>query len=652
MKHVIIGTAGHVDHGKTALIHALTGIDTDRLPEEKARGLTTDLGFAHLDFPDGTQAGIVDVPGHEKFIKQMLCGAAGMDLALLVVAADEGFRPQTAEHLDILSLLGLRQGAIVLTKTDLVTPAQAEETAQAVRARVRGTFLEGKPLVPVSARTGDGIPALKELLYRLSLAAPERDPLRPFRLPIDRVFTLDGFGTIVTGTLWEGSIDRDTAVELVPAGRVCRVRGLQVHGWDVERAQAGQRVAVNLADVEKAQVRRGDSLTAPGSLPASLMADVRILVLPSSRRSLRTGSQLHLHHGASARLARAVLLDREALAPGESGYAQLRMTEPLAAKAGDRFVLRFLSPAETIGGGVILDAAPPRHKRGDPAVLAALAVREHGSPAQRVLQALTERAAALPTSARLAAALSLPEADVERELDTLREQGSILEVLPGRYLSAAGLGRLADQCRRVLAQCHAAQPLRAGVPTAELRQKVLPDLDDAAFSALLRLLARRGILRRVGGDWALPDFQVRLTRRQAAIRQTLLSLYAGRGQTAPRLSELGPKFPLGDQAEWRRVLESLLHSGELVRLGPDTLCHAGEFDRYRRMAADWFSRHETLTLAQFRDLLGSSRDYALLVLEQWDRLGLTRREGNVRRPGSVPLTEATAGGQNFSFIWE
>ena len=647
MKHVIIGTAGHVDHGKTALIRALTGIDTDRLPEEKARGLTTDLGFAHLDFPDGTQAGIVDVPGHEKFIRQMLCGAAGMDLALLVVAADEGFRPQTAEHLDILSLLGLRQGAIVLTKTDLVTPAQAEETAQAVRARVRGTFLEGKPLVPVSARTGDGIPALKELLYRLSLAAPERDPLGPFRLPIDRVFTLEGFGTVVTGTLWEGAVGREMAAELIPAGRLCRIRGLQIHGRDADRAQAGQRVAVNLPGVEKAEIRRGDVLAAPGTLSAGPRADARVQLLPASRRILRTGSQVHLHHGASAQLARVVLLDRDALAPGESGYAQLRMAEPLAARAGDRFVLRFLSPVETIGGGVILDAAPPRHRRNDPAVLEALAIREHGTPAQRALLVLREQDAALPAAGRLAADLSLPEADVERELDALREQGGAVEPLPGRWLSAAGLDRLADRCRAALTQCHAARPLRAGVPTAELRQKALPGLDDAGAAALLALLARRGVLRRVGGDWALPDFQVQLTRRQAAIRQTLLALYAGPGPAAPHQSELGPKFPLGDQAECRRVLESLVRSGELVRLDADTLCSAGAFRRFRQTAADWFAAHETLTLAQFRDLLGSSRDYALLVLERLDRLDLTRREGNVRRPGPALLS-----GAEPPAIWE
>ena len=631
MKHVIIGTAGHVDHGKTALIQALTGIDTTHLPEERARGLTIELGFAHLDFPDGIQAGIVDVPGHEKFIRHMLCGAGGMDLAMLVVAADEGFMPQTAEHLDILTLLGLREGLVALTKTDLADAVRIQAVTDELRERLRGTFLEGKPILPVSARTGAGIPNLREQLHRLVLAAPERNLHAPFRLPVDRVFTLEGFGTVVTGTLLEGTIRRETAVELVPDGPVSRARTLQVHGQDVDVAWAGQRVAVNLAGVKKEQVRRGAVLAAPGSLSAGERLDVRLRVLPDSHRSVRTASQVHLHHGASVQLARVVLLDRDVLAPGESGYAQLRLSEPLAARAGDRFVIRFLSPLETVGGGVILDPLAPRRKRNDPAALEALAIREQGGQTERVLQTLAE--SGLSPASRLAERLALLEPEIVRELAMLTGQGRAAELLPGRYLAASALDALRDRCRRVLTDYHRANPLQAGIRAAELRQKALPGWDGDAVQAVLSLLVREGTLRQAGDRYALPDFTIHLTRRQRVIRETMLSLCRGTGAHTPTQAALLAKFPIGDQADCRHVLESLLASGELVRLSPQVLCHGDDFRRYRRTAEDWFAAHETLTLAQFRDLLGTSRDYALLVLETLDRLGVTVREGNARRPG-------------------
>lgn len=633
MKHVIIGTAGHVDHGKTALIQALTGIDTTHLPEERTRGLTIELGFAHLDFPDGIQAGIVDVPGHEKFIRHMLCGAGGMDLAMLVVAADEGFMPQTAEHLEILTLLGLREGLVVLTKTDLTDDARIQAVTKELQERLRGTFLEGKPILPVSARTGEGIPALREQLHQLVLAAPERNAQAPFRLPVDRVFTREGFGTVVTGTLLEGTIRRETAVELVPGGLVSHVRSLQVHGQDVAFAQAGQRVAVNLAGIKKEQIRRGAVLAAPGSLTAGERLDVRLRVLPDARRTVRTASQVHLHHGASVQLARVVLLDRDTLAPGESGYAQLRLTEPLAARAGDRFVIRFLSPLETVGGGVILDPTAPRRKRFDPAALEALAVREQGDRTERVLQVLTENG--LSPALRLAERLALSESDVIRELSLLTGQGRAMELLPGRYLAVSHLETLRTRCCRALTDYHDANPLQAGIRGAELRQKTLPRWDSDAAQAALSLLVREGTLRQAGDRYALPDFTIRLTRRQRAIRETMLSLCRGTGAHTPAQAALLAKFPIGDQADCRHVLESLLTSGELVRLSPQVLCHGEDFRRCRQTVEDWFADHETLTLAQFRDLLGTSRDYALLVLETLDRLGVTVREGNARRPGSA-----------------
>ena len=387
MKHVIIGTAGHVDHGKTVLVKALTGTDTDRLAEEKRRGITIEPGFARLDWPDGTQAGIVDVPGHEKFIKNMLAGAGGIDLAMLVIAADEGVMPQTVEHLDILSLLGVQGGLVVLTKAELVDDDWLELVRGQALELTEGTFLEGAPILSVSAVTGQGIPELRDALYRLVQEAREKSALAPFRLPIDRVFSVDGFGTVVTGTLTEGAVQVGDAVELVPSGLQSRVRTLQVHGESVDAAYAGQRAALNLTNLQKSEIRRGDAAVRPGSARSSRMLDVRLRCLRNAKRTVLNGSQVHLYHGTSVHLAKAVLLERDELRPGESCLAQLRLTEPMAVKQGDRFVIRFYSPVETIGGGTVLDPRPLRHKRHDLAVLDSIPP-ERREEARQVLESL------------------------------------------------------------------------------------------------------------------------------------------------------------------------------------------------------------------------------------------------------------------------
>lgn len=622
MNHVIIGTAGHVDHGKTRLIQALTGVDTDRLPEEKARGLTIELGFAPLNFPDGLQAGIVDVPGHEKFIRHMLCGAGGMDLALLTVAADEGVMPQTEEHLEILELLGLRAGLVALTKADLADGARLEAVRRQVLARLRGTFLEDCPLIPVSALTGAGVSELRETLHRMALDAPPRNTELPFRLPLDRVFTVEGFGTVVTGTLLEGTLRREDTVELSPSGRFGRVRGLQIFGREVEAACAGQRVAVNLARLRKEELRRGDVLCAPGSLPASLLLDVELWLLDSARNPLASGAQVQLFHGAALRPARAVLLGRESLAPGQRAFAQLRLLEPLGTRAGDRLVLRLPSPAQTAGGGVILDAAPRRHRRNDPAALEVLAVKSSGSPARRLLQGLEELGAALPDRAALARLL--PGQSPDAPLAELLASGQVLEPLPGRYLASSVLQTLRERCGRTLASYHREHPLQAGIRPAELWQKTgLPP-------EFLEYLTSEGALQAVGERYALPGFRIVLTRRQEAVRRTILGLCAGMGHRAPGPEALASKFPLRDREDCRRVLESLLSEGELVLLAPGRLCHAQDLAEYRQAAETWLRSCKTLTLAEYRDLLGVSRDYALAVLEYLDRRGVTRREGDAR----------------------
>ena len=631
MNHVIIGTAGHVDHGKTLLIKALTGIETDRLQEEKKRGITIELGFAHLDWPDGTQAGIVDVPGHEKFIKNMLAGAGGIDLAMLVVAADDGFMPQTLEHLDILTLLGIQDGCVVITKSDVVDPEWLEMMKEEVQGRVQGTFLEGKPIHCVSAYTGQGIDDLRQDLHDMVLRASTKSLRVPFRLPVDRVFSVDGFGTVVTGTLIEGSMHEGDAAELIPGGAQTRIRNLQVHGKDVETAYAGQRVAVNLANLKKTDIKRGDAVAKPGSVRVSRMIDVRLQNLRDSKRVIQNDTQVHLYHTSQQQLAKVVLLDRDALNPGESCYAQLRLTDPIATKSGDRFVIRFYSPLETIGGGVILDDSPARHKRFQQSVLDALKIKETGSGGDRVIQVLTEFGTAMATAALVAAKLHQEPGDIEGDLHDLCARGRILEPLPGRYVAASVMDSTWDTCRQILAGYHAQNPLHAGMKEAEVRQKCFKNLDQTTADALLDALCAEGKLRRVADRYALGDFQIHFTKRQNNIREKLLQTYRKAGLESPATDDVLAAFPQNEKTDARQVLESLVTGGDLVMLCPQICWYKDVYAQVCQTVKEHFAKEETLTLAQLRDLLGSSRKYTLAVLEYFDKNRITKKDGDLRR---------------------
>ena len=631
MNHVIIGTAGHVDHGKTLLIKALTGIDTDRLQEEKKRGITIELGFAHLDWPDGTQAGIVDVPGHEKFIKNMLAGAGGIDLAMLIVAADDGFMPQTLEHLDILTLLGIKDGCVVITKSDVVDPEWLEMMKEEIVGRVEGTFLEGKPVHCVSAYTGQGIPELREELHGMVQRAAIKNMRVPFRLPVDRVFSVDGFGTVVTGTLIEGSMHEGDPAELVPGGAETRIRNIQVHGKDVDTAYAGQRVAVNLAGLKKTDVKRGDAVAKPGSVRTSRMLDVRLQNLKGSNRVIQNDSQVHLYHTSQVQLAKVVLLDRDTLKPGESCYAQLRMAEPISTKSGDRFVIRFYSPLETIGGGVILDDSPARHKRFQQPVLEALKIKESGSGGDRVIQVLTEFGTELPDAAKLAAKLRMEETEVADAVRELCARGRAVEPLEGRYVAAAVMDRTWDACRDILAGYHKLNPLHAGMKEAEVRQKCFKALDQTTADALLRALRQEGKLRRVSERYALADFEIKFTKRQNNIRQKLLQTYRKAELESPSTDDVMAAFPQNEKTDAKQVLESLVTGGELVMLTPQICWYKDTYERVCEVVKAHFAEHETLTLGELRDLLNSSRKYTLAVLEYYDKNRITKKDGDLRR---------------------
>lgn len=631
MKHVIIGTAGHVDHGKTLLIKALTGIDTDRLAEEKKRGITIELGFAHLDWPDGTQAGIVDVPGHEKFIKNMLSGAGGIDLAMLVIAADDGIMPQTIEHLDILTLLGIKDGLVVITKSDTVDPEWLEMMQEEIAERVKGSFLEGKPILTVSAYTGQGIPKLKELLHELVQNAEEKNLRAPFRMPVDRVFSVDGFGTVVTGTLIEGTLREGEAAWLMPSGKETYIRNIQVHNKNVDAAYAGQRVAVNLANLKKSEVQRGEALVRPDSVRISRMLDVRLHNLEDSSRIIQNNSQVHFYHGSAVVLAKVVLFGQDECKPGESCYAQLRFTESVACKKGDRFVIRFYSPVETIGGGVVLDDQPRRHKRSDTKIPEILGIKENGSGNDQVLQVLTEFERMLPGVREMAAKLRWEESDMEEALQDMCSCGQAVEALPGRYISAAVIEGIWSECKGLLEVYHKKNPLHAGMKASELRQKLFRAAELSLADALLNVLWREGKIRRIGERCALVDFQVVLTKRQRNMREKLLALYEEAGIDTPLTEDVIAGFPSNERPDVKQVLESLSTSGELVMLTPQITWHRDTYDRVYGLAKAHFAVHDTLTLAEFRDMLNSSRKYALAALEYYDKNRYTKKEGESRR---------------------
>jgi selenocysteine-specific elongation factor len=627
----VIGTAGHVDHGKSTLVHALTGIDPDRLREEQEREMTIDLGFAWLTLPNGEPVGIVDVPGHRDFIENMLAGVGGIDAALFIVAADEGVMPQTREHLAILDLLEIGTGIVALTKVDL---AESEEWVELVAADVsetlEGTVLEGAPIVYVYARTGQGlnelVAALQEMLAQVK---PRRDRGQP-RLPIDRVFTISGFGTVVTGTLADGSFEVGQEVEVLPRGLKARVRGLQTHKQKVERAVPGSRVAMNLSGIGKADLKRGDVVAPSGWLHPTVLVDVQLRYLPDAQRPLRHNAQLKFFSGAAETMARVRLLGQDRLPPGQSGWAQLRLQEPVALVKGDRFIVRIPSPPATVGGGIVVDPHPGRrHRRFRPEVLARLETLAQGSPAEVLLQALERRG---PTPVRdLLSASGLGEA-APMALDQLLDEGQAIllsaradnqELATSNQLVAthAWWSILVDRLRRALSAYHQRFRLQAGMSREALRSGLR--LDAKVFNAAMALAAAEGIIADEGAIVRLPSHTVRLNPEQQQQVEALLARFRRQPYTTPSAKE-------SVAAVTEEVLGVLIARGDLVQVSPDVLFLPETHEEIVARIRATIEREGGITLAQARDMLGTSRKYAQAILEHLDETGVTRRVGDER----------------------
>jgi selenocysteine-specific elongation factor len=623
----IVGTAGHIDHGKTALVRRLTGVDTDRLPEEKKRGISIDLGFAPLVTPAGVRVGIVDVPGHERFVKNMLAGVGGIDAVLLVIAADEGVMPQTREHFAIVKLLGVSRGVVVLTKSDLVEPEWIELVKRDVGALLDGSTLAGAPMVAFSALTGAGqadvLAALDAQLAGVAARGADEDA----RLPVDRVFTVEGFGTVVTGTLWRGRVRTGDTLELLPARQSVRVRRVQVHGVTVDEARAGQRTALALHGVAREQVSRGAWVVASGSLAPSDTLDVRFELLPDVARELKTNARVRFHLGASELLGRLVLLEGRTLKAGASALAQLRLDAPAVAARGDRFVVRSYSPARTIGGGAVIEPAGSR-RRGRGAGLESLAVHESGSLEARLLERLGGESKPIAT-ALLAKAVSEPESAVAAALERLVATGDAVAPVPGRWLAAARWAAARDAVVRDVRAFAEKYPARYGVMKGELksglRATLEPALFDAAFDALLAggsLELRGERVRPAGMPWEPPaDVMAALERAEAEIQSA--------GLLVPENTVWQPK--LGALAA--DVVSLGYFLGRFVRVSGELTYTSRQMSELRATLDAHFVRKPTLTVGDFRDLTGASRKYAVPLLEHCDRSGWTVRVGDERKKG-------------------
>lgn len=625
MKNIIIGTAGHVDHGKTALIKALTGIETDRIKEEKKRGITIELGFAYLDLPDGEKAGIIDVPGHEKFVKNMLAGAGGIDLALLVVAADEGFMPQTREHLGILSLLNISEGIIVVTKKDMVDEDWLEIVCDEVRQEVQGTFLENAQIIPVSSYTGEGIEQLRQAIFTMIDQKTQIKNLDvPFRIPVDRIFSVEGFGTVITGTLIEGTMKVGDPVTVYPSRIESRIRNLQVHSQNVQEAYAGQRVAVNLAGLKKTDLNKGDVIAVPDSMHTTMMIDIHLTVLKDCDREIRNATRLHLYHGARDILCKIVLLDRDSVGAGESCYAQLRLEEEIAVKTGDRFVLRFYSPVETIGGGVILDSNPFKHKRNDAAVLESLKLKEGGSDREKISAALRDYSARFETLDFLQIQTGIPKEQFDQQINKLIKDKVAFRVSDNVVIHTDYLNRLKDSAVKLLESYHKENPLREGMKKDEFRNKLIKYEDISVVDKITDSLVNRKVLKYVNNCVALADFEVQQDNNQQEIENAFLQ--GGFSPESP--DQIAARFP--KVKNFKQVLESLVNTGKLVRVEEKILLHADYYNKALTLAKEHVDQNGQITLAEMRDLMGASRKFAVAVLEYWDKRGITKKVGDAR----------------------
>jgi selenocysteine-specific elongation factor len=630
MPHIIVGTAGHIDHGKTALVKALTGIDTDRLKEEKERGITIDLGFANLTLDAETTIGFVDVPGHERFIKNMLAGVGGIDVVLLVIAADESVMPQTREHLAICELLRVRRGLTVLTKIDAVDREIADLAEVETRELLKGTFLEAAPILRVSALSGAGIAELVEALRAIAATTAPRDASRVFRLPIDRAFTMRGFGAVAAGTLIAGRVRRDEEVELLPAGKPARVRGIQVHGRTVEEARAGQRTALNLQRVDLSDIERGMVVTVPGLFSPTTRFDVHLELLAEAP-PMAARKRIRFHVGTTELIGHVVLLGQNTLEPGGAAFARVRLEKPAFALPGDRFIIRQYSPMTTLGGGEILDAQPPRRRRSHPGLVERLRILKDGSTDQKVLRLASEAGTAGIQAADIVSRLGLAPQQVEAELRALaaREAVRVLSNQPLVVAASEVFEKGAAAVTAAVRKFHAAEPLRAGVNREDLRTRLFGDASPVFFRAVLERLAADKVIAMDQEVVRAFDYSVTLEGPEAKARERLTARFRELGLQVPSPDDLAAEVGV-DRATGRKILQLLLKAQVVVRINDSMIVDREALDRLVASVRARKSVSPRLGVGDFKEISGLSRKFAVPLLEYLDAQRITRRAGDER----------------------
>ena len=629
MKNIIVGTAGHIDHGKTTLIKALTGRNTDRWEEEQRRGITIDLGFTYFDLKNGDRVGIIDVPGHEKFINNMVAGVVGMDLVLLVVAADEGIMPQTREHMDILGLLGIKKSILVINKCDLVDEEWLELVEEEIQEELEGTFLEGAPVVKVSAATGQGLDELTDTIQQLmSDEVVAKDTQTIPRLPIDRAFTLSGFGTIITGTLISGTITREDVLEMYPIGKECKIRNIQVHGQNQDKCYAGQRVAINLSNVKKKEIRRGCVLAPKNSMKNTDLLDVKLKVLEDSMRILTNHERLHLYTGTSEILCRAVLLDKEQIGPGEEGLVQLRLEEEIAVKRGDRFVVRFYSPMETIGGGIVLEPNPVRKKRFDAQAIEELKKKESGSLGDVMELQIKEHGDTMITLAELAKVMAHSVDELKEYLEELEESGTIF-VFPMKkdtYLwHRDSEFAVRQKIEETLQKYHSEHPYRYGMKKAEIHNTFLKKIKPNIFDAYIERMTRENVYGRREEYLSLPGYEVPKDAMYLQTEKLIEDTFEKAGYDFVRFSEIDcGKIPRQTAED---VVLMMIDEGKVLRINEEMFTMKHLMDEAKEKIQNHLKEENLITIAQVRDMFSTSRKSAKPILEYMDSIKVTKKTG-------------------------
>ncbi len=629
MKRLVLGTAGHIDHGKTTLVRALTGIETDRLKEEKQRGISIELGFAPFILPDGQKAAIVDVPGHERFIKHMLAGAFGIDMVIFVIAADEGVMPQTREHMDIIELLGIQTGIIALTKKDMVDEDWLMLVEEEVRDYMAGTILKGAPVIAVSAVTGEGLPELINEIRRLSEQVAEKPAFGKARLPVDRVFTKAGFGTVVTGTMWSGQMETGETLELMPSGKKVKIRTLQVHNDKVDTAYAGQRVAVNLQGIDVADIERGNWLSTPAYLSPTYRMDARLRLLASSSRILKNWNRIRFHLGTDETMARIVLLDQDELHPGQEGYVQIVMEKPVVGHKGDPFVIRYYSPVTTIGGGTIIDPNASKQKRFKEETLNELIVKEEGNLSEILLYELESNPQDVISIDELSKRTGNVEAKIRQELGLLLEDNKVVALKKDEYMSTYGLYQFANKISTALEEYHQKYPLRQGHSREEFRSRFLKNVNIKTYNLILKELEEAGQIETRNNQIKLPghipapgerDLQT-INIIEKEMRQNLFA--------PPSLEALRQSAQV-DEARFSEIIAYMTEQQALIKVSQDMFFLQDAIEEGKNRLDSYFAQERELSLAVFRDLLDTTRKYALPLMEYYDKIRFTHRVGDAR----------------------